>query len=94
MTFTVLPNMARSWRQFRNSEYPAMTCRTCHGKDAEAVSYRMPNPSLRTIDVAHPPSGPAAEFMKSRVVPDMIDLIGTRAEHFDCNSCHPKAQKS
>jgi hypothetical protein len=92
MTFTVLPNMARSWLDFRATPYPSMTCRTCHGKDAEAVSYRMPNPSLPPIDPAHPPAGPASQFMIKRVVPEMTDLIQT--SHLDCNACHPKAKKS
>ena len=90
MTFTVLPNMARTWRDFRHTEYPDMTCRTCHGKDAEAVSYRMPNPSLPRIDPAHPPRGPVAEFMKRTMVPDMIELTGTTSEHLSCNGCHPR----
>jgi hypothetical protein len=94
MTFTVLPNMARSWRDFDKTPYPALTCRTCHGKDAEAVSYRMPNPSLPPIDPAHPPAKPASQFMINRVVPEMIDLIETSPTHFGCNSCHPTAKKS
>ena len=94
MTFTVLPNMARSWRDFDKTPYPTMTCRTCHGKDAEAVSYRMPNPSLPPIDPAHPPAGPASQFMITRVVPEMLELMETTPARFGCNSCHPKAKKS
>lgn len=90
MTFTVLPNMARTWRDFRGTAWPEMTCRTCHGKDAEAVSYRMPSPSLPPIDPAHPPAGPVAEFMKQKMVPQMIDLASTSPDHFSCNSCHPR----
>jgi hypothetical protein len=91
MTFTVLPNMARSWRDFRHTREPEMTCRTCHGKDAEKVSYRMPNPSLPAIDPGHPPPGPVAKFMFEHVVPDMIELTETTPEHFGCNSCHRKS---
>ena len=94
MTFTVLPNMARTWRDFKKTEYPEMTCRTCHGKDAEAVSYRMPNPLLPPIDPAHPPQGPVAQFMIDKVVPDMIDLIETTPAKFSCNACHPKTSAS
>jgi hypothetical protein len=90
MTFTVLPNMARTWQAFRHTQYPEMTCRTCHGKNAEAVHYRMPNPSLHPIDPAHPPRGPVAAFMIHTMVPDMIDLIDTTPERFSCNACHPK----
>ncbi len=90
MTFTVLPNMARTWRDFQKTPSPEMTCRTCHGKDAEANDYKMPNPSLPHIDPAHPPPGPMTEFMKTRMVPDMINLLGASAEHFGCNTCHVK----
>lgn len=89
MTFTVLPNMARVWRGFKKTTYPEMTCRTCHGRDAEAVSYRMPNPSLPPIDPRHPPPGPVAQFMADTVVPQMIHFIDTTPGHFGCNSCHP-----
>jgi hypothetical protein len=91
MTFKVLPNMARAWRDWKKTEWPEMTCRTCHGKDAEDVSYKMPNPSLPPIDPSHPPAGPAAEFMKTRVVPMMIGMLDTTPEHFSCNACHPSA---
>ena len=87
MTFTVLPNMARTWRDFKHTEDASMTCRTCHGQDAEAVSYRMPNPSLAKIDPAHPPAGPVAEFMKTKMVPEMSDFVSAPV---GCNTCHPK----
>jgi cytochrome c553 len=86
MTFTVLPNMARAWRDFRATKDPEMTCRTCHGADAEAVNYRMPNPSLVPIDPARVPPGPVAEFMKSTMVPDMCELLDS--PNVTCNSCH------
>ncbi len=95
MTFTVLPNMARAWRDFRGTkdphrgeaaEPPAMTCRTCHGANAEAVNYRMPNPSLQPIDPARIPPGPVAQFMKEKMVPEMRELTGAPA--LECNTCH------
>ena len=87
MTFKVLPNMARTWRDFKHTEDPEMTCRTCHGQDAEAVSYRMPNPSLAKIDPAHPPVNATAEFMKTKMVPEVSELVGADV---GCNTCHPK----
>jgi hypothetical protein len=93
MTFTVLPNMAHTWRDFEKTQYPEMTCRTCHGKDAEVVSYRMPNPALPPIDPVHPPQGPIAQFMIDKVVPEMIDLTETTPNHFGCNSCHPNVRR-
>jgi hypothetical protein len=83
MTFTVLPNMARAWRDFRGTKDPEMTCRTCHGANAEAVSYRMPNPSLKPID---PARDPVARFMKEKMVPEMRELTG--APDLGCNTCH------
>jgi hypothetical protein len=87
MTFKVLPNMARTWRDFKHTEDPEMTCRTCHGQDAEAVSYRMPNPSLAKIDPAHPPASDIATFMKTKMVPETSELVGADV---GCNTCHPK----
>jgi hypothetical protein len=87
MTFTVLPNMARTWRDFKHTQDPEMTCRTCHGQDAEAVSYRMPNPSLAKIDPAHPPVNDTATFMKTKMVPEMTNFVSAPV---GCNTCHPK----
>ena len=86
MTFTVLPNMARAWRDFRATKDPEMTCRTCHGQDAEAVNYRMPNPALSHVDPARVPPGPVAQFMKTKMVPEMRELTGSPS--LDCNTCH------
>ena len=86
MTFTVLPNMARTWRDFRATRDPEMTCRTCHGTNAEAVNYRMPNPSLAPIDPARVPPGPVAQFMKEKMVPEMRELVGS--PNVTCNTCH------
>ena len=87
MTFTVLPNMARTWRDFKHTEDASMTCRTCHGQDAEAVNYRMPNPSLAKIDPAHPPVNETATFMKTKMVPQMSELVSAEV---GCNTCHLK----
>ena len=86
MTFTVLPNMARTWRDFRATKDPEMTCRTCHGANAEEVNYRMPNPSLPPIDPARVPPGPVADFMKAKMVPEMRALLGS--PNLSCNTCH------
>ncbi len=86
MTFTVLPNMARAWRDFRHTKDPEMTCRTCHGANAEDVNYRMPNPSLQAIDPARVPPGPVAQFMKATMVPEMRELLSS--PNVTCNSCH------
>jgi hypothetical protein len=86
MTFRVLPNMARTWRDFKKTSEPEMTCRTCHGANAEEVSYRMPNPSLPPIDPKRPPPGPVAAFMKQTMVPRMVELL--ESPDLGCNTCH------
>ena len=86
MTFTVLPNMARAWRDFKHTPDPEMTCRTCHGPNVEEVNYRMPNPSLQAIDPARIPPGPVAKFMKEKMVPEMRELTGD--PRLSCNACH------
>ena len=102
MTFAVLPNMARLFQGFYHSPYPDMTCRTCHGVDAERVRYKMPH-GLPALDPAHLPtsdsSDPAqarvAKFMTEEVTPQMADLLGvpvsgpTSRAGFSCFHCHP-----
>lgn len=87
MTFAVLPNMARSFRDFQKHDAPDMTCRTCHGKDAEARQYAMPS-GLPALDPKHLPdkSNPTAKFMIEEVTPQMADLIGREVT---CFTCHP-----
>ncbi len=102
MTFAVLPNMARAFQRFRGASAPDMTCRTCHGADAEKVAYEMPH-GLPALDPRHMPSVDSpdpkeariAKFMFDEVTPQMADLLGvplydpeTHAR-FGCFSCHP-----
>jgi hypothetical protein len=104
MTFSVLPNMARTFQRFEGSQYPTMTCRTCHGADAEAVHYAMPH-GLPGLDPDHVPDGHDADpriariarFMIDEVTPQMADLIEvplrdpSTKQGFDCFRCHPAA---
>jgi hypothetical protein len=103
MTFAVLPNMARAWQEHDGTADPTTTCRTCHGANAEAVDYRMPN-GLSPLDPAHMPSptsrdpreARAAKFMIEIVVPKMTDLLDAEpydratGRGFSCFNCHPK----
>jgi hypothetical protein len=102
MTFLVLPNMARLFQRFDGSRYPEMTCRTCHGADAEMVQYKMPH-GLRALDPAHLPNANApdpnearvAKFMIEQVTPQMADLLGLptydpkTGRGLSCFDCHP-----
>ncbi|HLK39993.1 MAG TPA: hypothetical protein VKU41_24725 [Polyangiaceae bacterium] len=102
MTFAVLPNMARAFQRFRGSVAPDLTCRTCHGPDAEAVAYRMPHglsaldPSrLPARDDGDPNVARTVRFMQDEVTPAMADLLGVPLARpgeplgFSCFHCHP-----
>jgi len=47
----------------------------------------MPNPSLAKIDPARPPVNETATFMKTKMVPQMSELVSAEV---GCNTCHPK----
>ena len=102
MTFAVLPNMSRLFQRFRGSPAPDMTCRTCHGEDAERVGYAMPH-GLPPLDPQRMPDPHArdakeakmAKFMTEEVTPAMADLLGMprlepgQKQGFSCFNCHP-----
>jgi hypothetical protein len=101
MTFAVLPNMARTFQRFHRTKDPEMTCRTCHGPDAEKVAYAMPH-GLPALDPAHMPSlssdpteAKTARFMAEEVAPQMAEILGvppydpSTKKGFSCFNCHP-----
>jgi hypothetical protein len=96
MTFAVLPNMARTFQRLRGRPDPTLTCRTCHGKDAERVAYKMPH-GLTALDPAHMPDPDArtVRFMTTEVVPQMARILGvpvydpSTKQGFGCFNCHP-----
>ena len=102
MTFLVLPNMARLFQRHAGAAFPTLTCRTCHGPDAEEVHYKMPH-GLPALDPAHLPAADdpdpgrarTARFMEEEVTPQMADLLGEAAHDprtnagFSCFRCHP-----
>jgi hypothetical protein len=91
MTFTVLPNMGRLFQRFEGKAAPDLTCRTCHGADAERVAYAMPH-GLPALDPRRmpDPSGRVARFMAEEVTPQMADLLGVDRARFTCFHCHPR----
>ena len=92
MTFLVLPNMARLFQRHDGKPDPDMTCRTCHGGDAERVAYAMPH-GLPALDPAHMPDErtPTVRFMRETVTPTMADLLGVERREFTCFRCHPRS---
>ena len=90
MTFTLLPNIARRFQQFEGTEYPRISCATCHGTDAEDVHYRMPA-SLPPLDPDRMPDPRSriSRFMSDVVVP-MTDRMMQAGGTVTCFSCHPR----
>jgi hypothetical protein len=91
MTFLVLPNMGRLFQRFDGKPAPDLTCRVCHGADAEQVAYAMPH-GLPALDPAHmpDPGDRRVRFMTDEVTPTMADLLGVERARFTCFGCHPR----
>lgn len=91
MTFRVLPTLSRRFHRFSGSADPELACVTCHGQDAEAVSYRRPN-GLPVLDASRAASDePMVRFMRDEVMPaadNAMEAGGT----LTCFSCHPRAE--
>jgi hypothetical protein len=105
MEFVVHPTMARLFQAHDRKPAPDMTCRTCHGADAEAVQYKMPH-GLPALDPAHLPDpagadarAKTAKFMIEEVTPKMIELLDVAPydpktkRGFGCFNCHPSSAK-
>jgi hypothetical protein len=102
MTWQVLPTMARLFQRFRERPYADLSCRSCHGEDAERVQYKMPN-GLPLLDPRHLPDAYAndpkearmAKFMTEEVTPQMAQILGVPPydkltnQGFSCFNCHP-----
>jgi hypothetical protein len=99
MTGIVLPEMSKVFQAFYKEEAPSLTCKGCHGDDAEKVAFKMPNdlPSLNPKHMPDPHEEMGA-FMTEQVVPKMQQLLGISAgtgeggngkRGFGCFSCHP-----
>src|SRR5579883_2616897 len=65
MTFTVLPNMGRLFAREYGKADPDLTCRDCHGEDAEAVAYAMPH-GLPALDPGHLPDASSPDARVAR----------------------------
>ncbi len=101
----VLPTASDLFTSWDAERYGDFSCGTCHGADASARDFAMPNPGL----IAVYPTGTvgqlqlvaerteACTFMYSRLVPAVQTMLGASdydpatREGFSCFSCHPRA---
>jgi hypothetical protein len=103
MKDVVTPQMKVAFQKFDADEFGKFGCDTCHGKDAKARKFKMPNPDIYAL-----PSTPAGfapllekkadmmKFMGETVKPRMAALLGLpefdprkpEAGGFGCIACH------
>lgn len=104
MVAEVLPRLGPMFEEFDSSRFAGFDCSGCHGDDAAARNWAMPNPSILALH----PTGSAEQqqmvrdypdmcrFMFNRVVPTMQTLLGAQAYDaetqtgFSCYVCHPR----
>lgn len=105
MVHEVLPNASELFTSWRAERYADFSCETCHGQDASARNFAMPNPSLITLyatgtvgqEEVLAQYTEACTFMYSRLVPAMQTMLGApdydpaTHEGFTCFACHPHA---
>lgn len=105
MAESVLPTMATLFTEFDPERYADFSCMTCHGDNARAVGFHMPNrlpvlwpsgtPEQRRMVELQPEM---ARFMFNRVLPTMTQLLGQPEWNnqdktgFSCFNCHPHAE--
>jgi len=106
MVHEVLPRASAMFAEHDPQRYADFSCATCHGPDAQARGFAMPNPSLYPLS----PTGSARQhqtvrdhpemvrFMYGRLVPAMETMLGAQrydeatGEGFTCYACHPHAE--
>ncbi len=103
MASDVLPRMGPIFEQQDAERFGGFTCTNCHGDDAQARNFAMPNPNIMALY----PTGtqeqqrmiqeqrPMVMFMFSQVLPAMQELLGAQPYDeatqtgFSCYACHP-----
>ena len=102
MDQAVMPAMTALLQAYDPAHYAHVTCATCHGANARAVHFHMPN-TLEALPMFGTPAAQHLmstehrmfEFMGTRMVPAMAQLLGEQpfnpATHqgFGCFNCHP-----
>ena len=100
MGIFVYPKMKGLFQGYSAEEFKSFKCQTCHGQDMEKVDFRMPNAlyslsAENTITEATSYDPKKTEFMQTKVLPTMAELLGmkhnpTTNRDFGCFNCHPK----
>lgn len=98
MEHTVMPEMTRMFQEFDGHRFERFTCGTCHGANARAVNFHMPN-GIAPLDPSRIPAMFASQdrmevFMTQRLWPRMTELLGAQRynpethQGFGCLGCH------
>lgn len=103
MKDVVLPKMKVVFQQYDADEFKKFGCDTCHGDNAKARKFKMPNPDIYALPATAAGFGPLMEkkpammkFMGETVKPTMAALLGLpsfdpkkpEAGGFGCTGCH------
>jgi hypothetical protein len=98
----VMPAMSALFSAYDATRFAHVTCATCHGENARAVNFRMPN-ALPALPAPMSPAWQAMaqrearmmHFMGRRVAPATAQLLGVEPfnpqtrQGFGCFNCHP-----
>src|SRR4051812_25055230 len=105
MKDVVVPKMRAAFQEFDAHEFKKVGCDTCHGKEAKARKFKMPNPDIYVLPANAAGFGELREkkpklmkFMGEVVKPQMAALLGMpefdpkkrEAGGFGCTGCHTK----
>jgi len=103
MKAAVMPKMKPLFQAYDADAYKKFDCRTCHGKDAKAKEFKMPNAELPVLPGTMAGFGElqkkkpkAMKFMAETVKPQMAALLGLPdfdpkkpdPKAFGCMACH------
>jgi hypothetical protein len=98
---TVLPAMTALLQAYDPAHFTEVTCATCHGANARAVHFHMPN-GIAPLPAFGTPAAQERmarqhrtyEFMGTRMLPAMAQLLGQQPynpqthQGFGCFNCH------
>lgn len=103
MQSVVFPTMRDIFQAYDPQRYADFSCQTCHGENASAVDFAMPNalfplPRDGTIAAAMAHDADATAWMLDEVFPTMVELLGaekynpeTAPDGYRCIGCHLEA---